>query len=171
MFPGEGFISNPERDRFRARRIVPHQLDEAIRRLLSRRAAIDQRLLHPAQFGEFRKNRASAQAPQSDPTACPIAGFAEIPENPSDPPHFKPTQNCDKRRRRRGWSCPPRPLQETSPGWLPTTWRIQSRFSAARIPAAASEIADRAAAICSRRILTCEFWQPRLRTVAPATFG
>ncbi len=31
----------------------------------------------------------------SKSAVCPIAGFAEIPENPSDPPHFSPTTNFD----------------------------------------------------------------------------
>ena len=26
---------------------------------------------------------------------CPIAGFAEMPEKPSDPPHFSPTHKFD----------------------------------------------------------------------------
>src|SRR5260370_11920110 len=28
--------------------------------------------------------------------ACPIAGFAEILENPSEPPHLSPRQSCDR---------------------------------------------------------------------------
>ena len=40
-----------------------------------------------------------------------MAGFAEIPENPSEPPHFNPTQRCRKRCRRSLGIC----LASTSP--------------------------------------------------------
>src|SRR5260370_12734626 len=38
--------------------------------------------------------RAPSETSRSD--VWPIAGFAERPEKPSDPPHFNPTQRCDK---------------------------------------------------------------------------
>src|SRR5258708_40026391 len=38
--------------------------------------------------------RAPSETSRSD--VWPIAGFAERPEKPSDPPHFNPTQRGDK---------------------------------------------------------------------------
>src|ERR1700757_2056769 len=62
---------------------------------------------------------------------CPIAGFAEIPENPSDPPHFNPRHNLD------GGALTPFPLLllpalETSGELRLSSSQTRSRSSVAR---------------------------------------
>ena len=98
---------------------------------------------------------------------CPMAGFAESPEKPSDPPHCRPSVSFESgagcrvnlvrlhhpQKRFRGWPCSASPLRKRSSAAQKSRHGFL-KFGSRRL-------------ISSSSMGTCACWQPRLRTVAP----
>src|SRR5579859_2752480 len=100
----------------------------------------------------------------------PIAGLAEMPENPSDPPHFNPTDKAES-----GAGVRSNLLASTKPKKV---WRMACDSISNSVPlCCCSKISNGLLKLGSRffssscKIGTWACWQPRLRIVAPATLG
>src|SRR5258708_36130086 len=99
-----------------------------------------------------------------------MGGLAEIPENSYDPPHFKPTHKCESAAGARVAL-----LASIKPK---NVFRTASESMANSEPLCCCSRMIRGLLnaglrlwICWRKVAICADWQPRLRTVAPATFG
>ena len=100
----------------------------------------------------------------------PIIGFAEIPLNPSDPPHFSPTVSAAS-----GATARRAPSAFSSAAKVSFSARAISTLSR---PVFCWSKTSTGFVLCGSRfssssisIEACAFWQPRLSTVAPATLG
>src|SRR5690606_14935668 len=61
-------------------------------------SSVTQRLINSCSTPCNSGNSANKVCPPIDTTRslrCPRTGFAEIPENPSEPPHFRPTESLE----------------------------------------------------------------------------
>ena len=94
MFPGEGFISKPAPTK--AARLAYSRIKKP---KLSATSFVTDLFCNSCSTPHNSGNSAIITVPPNPTTrsaVCPMAGFADIPEKPSDPPHFTPTRSADK---------------------------------------------------------------------------
>src|SRR5438876_159957 len=94
IFPGEGFMSKLART---ARARLAYSRMSSMKR--SPTSPLIARLMSSCSTPHSSGNSERiVRAPNatSRSEVCPIAGFADKPENPSEPPHFRPTHRCER---------------------------------------------------------------------------
>src|SRR5688500_14382136 len=94
IFAGEGFISKPDPTASAALEYVRINLMNS-----APASSCSHLLINSCSTPHNSGNSDNMLLPPSATNksdACPIAGFAEIPEKPSEPPHFNPTTNLLK---------------------------------------------------------------------------
>ena len=170
IFPGDGFISNPAPTA--AARLAYSRI---ILPKLSATSEVTDLFCNSCSTPHNSGNSAIMTVPPS-PTSksavWPMAGFAEIPENPSDPPHFTPKRNADN-------GAGLRSILLIS--IKPSNVLITTSFNNFSTPLPSS-------CCCSKMYIGLlklgsfslnfdlktaiwECWQPKLKIVTPATFG
>ena len=93
MLPGDGFISNPEPT---ACACASYVRIKSAKRTAS--SGLTQRSIRSCSDPSNSGNSARSVVPPSALSrseVCPMPGFAEIPEKPSEPPHLSPTESAD----------------------------------------------------------------------------
>ena len=94
MLPGDGFISNPAPTKAALRAYSRIKKPK-----LSAISFVTALFCNSCSTPQSSGNSAIITVPPNPTTksaVCPMAGLAEIPENPSEPPHLTPTRKADK---------------------------------------------------------------------------